>query len=531
MKGSAAFVAAHKRRAELEAIVGRRTQAVFASDFVRGGIGNFARACSPGGDVIEVIRRLDDEPYETFLGRVRGAATGLGAPRLVIGGIDPDFDPEGVLEASEAPQRDAILLPDGGGLHPGQIRAARTILDHPRTVLRAGRRFGKSALLICLGADEALRGRPVGYFSPLFKTAAPVFDALAFMLVPLIVSKRRALEIKLSTGGVIDVWSIETSTIIGRGRKYALALLDEIAFCNENMGLLWRASISPTLVDLDGAAVVASTPWGTDPANWFFQICADKTLGWTELHAKSEDNPHLPRAALEEEKRRNSPIVWRQEFDAEFTSLDAAALIDVTKLLQPDGEPWPVPEYFDVAFVTIDSAIKTGAGADGTAALFCGVTGAYGAESRLYFIDYDIVQVSAGVLEPWFAGIVDRAREIRTVCAGPIYVEDAATGPILLEKFPQVTEALPSAWTAEGKDVRAYAAQTYFNSGKVRITEACYLKLVNFKGIRINHLWTQLNSFVLGDKQASKRADDLLDCAIYAASIAFRQKPAGKRAA
>jgi hypothetical protein len=431
---------------------------------------------------------------------------------------------------SEAPQRGAILLPDGGGLHPGQVRAARVILNHPRSVLRAGRRVGKSALLICLTADEALRGRPVGYFSPLFKTAAPVFDALAFMLAPLIVSKRRALEIKLSTGGVIDVWSIETSTIIGRGRKYALALLDEIAFCKENMGLLWRASISPTLVDLDGAAVVASTPWGTDPGNWFFQICCDKTLGWVELHARSEDNPYLPRAALEEEKRRNSPIVWRQEFDAEFTSLDAAALIDVTKLLQPDGEPWPEPGHFDYAFVTIDSAIKTGAGADGTAALFCGVTGAYGDSKRLWFLDYDIVQVTAGVLEPWFTNVVQRAREIRTVRAGPIYVEDAATGPILIEKFPGVTEALPSVWTAEGKDVRAYAVQTYFNGGQVRITAPCYSKIVSFKGVRINHLWTQLNSFVLGDKQASKRADDLLDCAVYGASIAFRQQPM-KRAA
>jgi hypothetical protein len=348
--------------------------------------------------------------------------------------------------------------------------------------------------LICLAADEALRGRPVGYFSPLYKTSAPVFDALAFMLAPLVVSKSRAIEIKLSTGGVIDIWSIETSTIIGRGRKYALALLDEIAFCKENMGLLWRASISPTLVDLDGAAVVASTPWGTDPANWFFQICCDKTLGWVELHARTEDNPYLPRAALEEEKRRNSPIVWRQEFEAQFTSLDAAALIDVTKLLQPDGEPWPEPSYFDFAFVTIDSAIKTGAGADGTAALFCGVTAAYGAEPRLYFLDYDIVQVSAGVLEPWFNGVVQRAREMRTVRAGAIYVEDAATGPILLEKYPGVTEALPSVWTAEGKDVRAYAVQSYFNSGQIRITAPCYQKIVNFKGIRINHLWTQLNS-------------------------------------
>jgi hypothetical protein len=123
-----------------------------------------------------------------------------------------------------------------------------------------------------------------------------------------------------------------------------LALLDEVAFCKENMGLLWRASVSPTLIDFNGVAVVASTPWGTDPANWFFQICCDKTLGWVETHARSEDNPFLPREALAEEKLRNSPIVWRQEFEAEFTSLDAAALIDVTKLLQPNGEPWPERE-------------------------------------------------------------------------------------------------------------------------------------------------------------------------------------------
>ncbi len=42
----------------------------------------------------------------------------------------------------------------------------------------------------------------------------------------------------------------------------------EIAFCKTDVGLLWRASIAPTLVDLNGSATVASTPWGVDPANW-----------------------------------------------------------------------------------------------------------------------------------------------------------------------------------------------------------------------------------------------------------------------
>jgi hypothetical protein len=498
---------------------------VIAADFVTGGAASFARICSSKGDVLEVVRRTEGESYVAFHDRARDLTEAQEAPRLVIGGIDPSFSPGAVHEALEPPPRGAIVLPDGGGLHPRQAEIVRQALDFKRSVIRAGRRFGKSTALISLAADEAIRGRPTGYFTPLFKSAVPAFDALAFMLAPLIASKHRAFEIKLSTGGIIDIWSIETATLMGRGHRYTLALLDEIAFCKENMTLFWRASISPTLIDFNGSAVAASTPWGTDPANWFFQICNDKSLGWAEIHARSEDNPHLPREALEEEKRTNSPIVWRQEFEAEFTSLDAAALIDVSKLLQPNGEPWPEPECFDLAFVTVDSAIKVTAGADGTAALFCGVTGAYGAEKRLYFLDYDVVQVSAGVLEPWFEGVVERARRIKTVRAGPIYVEDAASGPILIEKFPNVTEALSSVWTSEGKDLRAYAVQTHFNSGQIRITEQCYRKTVSFKGIRINHLWTQLNSFVLGDKQAAKRADDLLDCAVYAASVAFRQRP------
>ena len=507
---------------------------VIAADFVTGGIANFARACSAKGDMIEIVRRGEGEPHRAFVERAKGLAVAIGAPRLVLGGIDPDFDPEAVPEAPEALPRGHIALLDGGGLHPSQARALRAILDRKRTVIRAGRRWGKSTILIALAADEAIRGRPVGYFCPLFRIATPVFDALALVLGPLVVSKTRGIELRLSTGGSIDIWSIETSTIIARGRRYARALLDEIAFtaATTDMGMLWRASISPTLIDLDGSVVVASTPWGTDPANWFFMICNDKTLGWFELHARSEDNPLWSREVLAEEKRSNSPLVWRQEYEAEFTSLDAAALIDVTKLLQPDGEPWPEPERLDLVFAVIDSAIKTGSGADGTAALFCGVTG-HRADTRiLYFLDYDIVQVTAGVIEPWFEGVVARAREIvgqRTLMAGAIYVEDAASGPIMIEKYPQFAQALPHQWTAEGKDLRAYAVQSFFNGGRVRMTKDSYLKTVSFKGVRVNHLWTQLNSFVLGDKEAAKRADDLLDCAVYAASIAFRQMPPMRR--
>ena len=309
-------------------------------------------------------------------------------------------------------------------------------------MLRAGRRFGKSKILSALAADEAIRGRPVGYFCPLFKTAVPVFDDLELMLAPLIISKSRGHELRISTGGVIDIWSLEGSSIVGRGRQYARVLFDEIAFIatTTDMGTLWRASISPTLINLDGFATCASTPWGTDPQNWFFAICNDKSLGWVEMHARTEDNPLLAPEVLEEARRANNPLVWRQEYLAEFTSLDAAALIDVTKLLQPDGEPWPEPERFDMVFVTVDSAIKTGAGADGTAALLCGVTRMGSIFKRLWFLDYDIVQVAYAEVPAFMA-------RLKTIGATP-----ARALEFLILTATRTNETLSAQWDEIDRD-------------------------------------------------------------------------------
>jgi hypothetical protein len=163
---------------------------VIAADFVTGQAASFARLCTAKGDVTAVVRRDEGEAHASFVERTRALAGALASPRLVVGGIDPAFSLAAVPEAPEAPQRGTVLLPDGQGLHRGQAQAARLALDAKRVVLRAGRRWGKSTLLIALAADEALRGRPVGYFSPLFKTATPVFDALVHMLSRL--SSRRA---------------------------------------------------------------------------------------------------------------------------------------------------------------------------------------------------------------------------------------------------------------------------------------------------------------------------------------------------
>ena len=85
--------------------------------------------------------------------------------------------------------------------------------------------------------------------------------------------------------------------------------------------------------------------------------------------------------------------------------------------------------------------------------------------------------------------------------------------------------ALPSQWMAKGKDLRCYAVEGFMNSGRVRIAEHAFRKTVQFKELRMNHLWSQLGGFVMGDPEAHKRSDDLLDACVYCASLASLEPP------
>ena len=58
----------------------------------------------------------------------------------------------------------------------------------------------------------------------------------------------------------------------------------------------------------------------------------------------------------------------------------------------------------------------------------------------------------------------------------------------------------------------------------MKISLYAYDKKVVFKGHSRNHLLAQMGSFRLGDKDAYRRSDDLLDTAIYALAIGVGDK-------
>ena len=133
---------------------------------------------------------------------------------------------------------------------------------------------------------------------------------------------------------------------------------------------VWRKNIRPTLVDYRGRALVLSNTNGEDTENFFWQICTQTKHGFTEYHAPSRNNPFLPAEELADLKANSHPLVYAQEYLADFVDFSGEAFFALGALLV-DNLPVAVPEYVDSVFAVIDTAIKTGREHDGTAVIYC----------------------------------------------------------------------------------------------------------------------------------------------------------------
>src|SRR5206468_3240213 len=105
-----------------------------------------------------------------------------------------------------------------------------------------------------------------------------------------------------------------------------------------------------------------------------YQICTDPHYGFREYHATTLDNPLLPKrlpgestAAWQmrrnqyqvELKENNDPLVYAQEYLAEFVDWSGVAFFSREKLLV-DGLPVSFPRHCNSVFAVIDTASKTG---------------------------------------------------------------------------------------------------------------------------------------------------------------------------
>jgi len=412
-------------------------------------------------------------------------------------------------------------------LHAGQ----RSIFNQRSrfNVVRCGRRWGKTVMGESIACSGTLLSQNIGWFAPDYKIQSEAYNEIIDYLDPVIKqSSKTEGVIRTRTGGRIDFWTLENERA-GRSRKYHKVIIDEAGFTKPNMMAIWEQAIKPSLLDYRGGAWVFSTPNGISEDNFFYQICNDPKYGFLEHHAPTHTNPYLPPEELALLEKNNHPLVYRQEYLAEFVDWSGVAFFAVPKLLVNE-RPVAYPTKCDGVYAIIDTAVKGGKEHDGTAVIYLAINKSHGIP--LVILDWDIVQIDGAMLENWVPSVFSRLEDLAVETHARqgnvgVFIEDAAAGSILIQQgrsrgWP--THAIDSKLTSVGKDERAISVSGYFHQEKIKISQFAYDKTISFKGSTKNHLLDQVASFRIGDKDAAKRSDDLLDTFVYAIAIGVGDK-------
>lgn len=237
--------------------------------------------------------------------------------------------------------------------HPGQ----RALLRGERrfNVACMGRRFGKSAF----GVNRLIKygycpNQPVAWFAPTYKLLDEAWRETRRRLWGNIArpdAQQHRLELK--GGGSIDFWTLD-SPDAGRGRKYALVVIDEAAMAR-NLEEAWTAAIRPTLADLRGQAWFLSTPKGEN----YFKTLFDRAAGdpdWARWQMPTSCNPYIRPEEIEAMRRELPRLIYQQEVLAQFVDLAGAVLKrEWLSISEPPGA-LPVVLGVDLALSTKQDA-------------------------------------------------------------------------------------------------------------------------------------------------------------------------------
>lgn len=226
---------------------------------------------------------------------------------------------------TQAKQELRVTLPK---LHRNQQKVFDDIQLGTRfTVLRAGRRFGKSRLALILAIEWAVNnGKRVWWVSPSYKISDSQWRQAKRLL-------SKVWSVKNEIGRYMEFeWKRSDGTVVRgelafrsadrpdnmRGEGIDLLIIDEAAYVDETV---WTAVLAPAITDKQGSVLFISTPNGL---NWFYYLDVygksedGKVDGWRTWYFTSYDNPTIPRKEIDSAKRRMHIDLFEQEHLAMF---------------------------------------------------------------------------------------------------------------------------------------------------------------------------------------------------------------------
>lgn len=408
-------------------------------------------------------------------------------------------------------------------LHSAQVDIARSFNTDSRVVIRCGRRFGKTTLLERTAIKRSFKGQRIGWFGPKYKLNLPTYNRISRALQPIIQSKSKIDQIiELKTGGAVEFWTLEDEDA-GRSRFYDLVIIDEASLKLKKLKDIWQQAIAPTLLDRKGDAIMAGTPKGIDQDNYFYEACTNPVEGWKEFHAPTAANPMLDPEAVAKLKDEYPPLVYQQEYLAEFVDWAGSAFFSQDSLLV-DGVAVDWPERCDGVFAVIDTALKDNLEHDGTAVTYFARNRIAG--HPLIILDWDVLQIEGSLLEEWLPSVLMRCEELSVKCGSRhgslgAWIEDKASGIVLIQQAQRKglpVTAIDGVLTSMGKEGRALSVSGYVFQGMVKISKYAFERIVNYKGQSRNHLISQVCGFRMGQKDGPR---DLLDTFTYGVAISL----------
>lgn len=246
-------------------------------------------------------------------------------------------------------------------LHDGQKAIVNSSARY--RVASCGRRFGKTMLagywLALRDAGSAVGGKRCAWFAPNYKLLMDAWGDIERSVRPIARRVNKTEQrIELTTGGVIDFWTLEDKDA-GRGRRYHRLVIDEAAHARY-LKEAWERAISPTLTDFRGSAWFVSTPNGLNYFHDLYQRGLGGDPDWQSFHLPSSANPFLPPDEIAQKRLELPGLVFSQEYLAEFVTFGAG-------LVKPEHiQEAPCPASLPVV-LGVDLAISEKEGADWTA--------------------------------------------------------------------------------------------------------------------------------------------------------------------
>lgn len=197
-------------------------------------------------------------------------------------------------------------------------------------VCAAGRRGGKTFLAAVILIIEALRteapnGKPLGpsnavwYVAPTYSQAKDIMWATLKELAQPIAKqiKEKELTIVMPNGRMIVLKGSDREDTL-RGISLSYLALDEYADMKPNV---FDVILSPALSDCQGGVLFIGTPKGKNHFHEIWLSAADESWDdWESFHFCSIDNPMIPRAEIENARRRMTAEAFAQEYEAKFSS-------------------------------------------------------------------------------------------------------------------------------------------------------------------------------------------------------------------